>query len=300
MLMKKIIDLLHDVQNLIISENTSCKQLTTFKVGGCCTAVFPSTVDAFISCIEILKKNDAKFIVIGNGSNILFDDDGYDGIVVVTTELKQLAVSENRISAECGVPLHALCTAASGASLAGLQFAYGIPGTVGGAVFMNAGAYDGEIKDCIVDVTCFDPETSKLIRLTKEECDFSYRHSAFEDNGLIIVGADFELSYGDKNEIKREMSEIIGKRRDKQPLNYPSAGSAFKRYPGRYTAKMIDEAGLKGYSVGGAQISEKHAGFIINRKDATCRDIKELVDTVKSVIKDKEGIDIECEIRFIK
>ena len=298
--MKKIIDLLHDVQNLIISENTSCKQLTTFKVGGCCTAVFPCTVDAFISCIEILKENNAKFIVIGNGSNILFDDDGYDGIVVVTTELKQLAVSENRISAECGVPLHALCTAASGASLAGLQFAYGIPGTVGGAVFMNAGAYDGEIKDCIVDVTCFDPETSKLIKLTKEECDFSYRHSAFEDNGFIIVGADFELSYGDKNEIKREMSEIIGKRRDKQPLNYPSAGSAFKRYPGRYTAKMIDEAGLKGYSVGGAQISEKHAGFIINRKDATCRDIKELVDTVKSVIKDKEGIDIECEIRFIK
>ncbi|MBR6645251.1 MAG: UDP-N-acetylmuramate dehydrogenase [Clostridia bacterium] len=298
--MKKIIDLLHDVQNLTISENTSCKQLTTFKVGGYCTAVFPSTVDAFISCIEILKKNDAKFIVIGNGSNILFDDDGYDGIVVVTTELKQLVVSENRISAECGVPLHTLCTAASGASLAGLQFAYGIPGTVGGAVFMNAGAYDGEIKDCIVDVTCFDPETSKLIKLTKEECDFSYRHSAFEDNGLIIVGADFELSYGDKNEIKREMSEIIGKRRDKQPLNYPSAGSAFKRYPGRYTAKMIDEAGLKGYSVGGAQISEKHAGFIINRKNATCRDIKELVDTVKSVIKDKEGIDIECEIRFIK
>ena len=300
MLMKKIIDLLHDVQNLTISENTSCKQLTTFKVGGYCTAVFPSTIDAFISCIEILKKNDAKFIVIGNGSNILFDDDGYDGIVVVTTELKQLVVSENRISAECGVPLHALCTAASGASLAGLQFAYGIPGTVGGAVFMNAGAYDGEIKDCIVDVTCFDPETSKLITLTKEECDFSYRHSAFEDNGLIVVWVNFELSYGDTNEIKREMGEIIQKRRDKQPLNYPSAGSAFKRYPGRYTAKMIDEAGLKGYSVGGAQISEKHAGFIINRKNATCRDIKELVDTVKSVIKDKEGIDIECEIRFIK
>ena len=300
MLMKKIINLLHDVQNLRISGNTSCKQLTTFKVGGCCTAVFPSTVDAFKSCIEILKKNDAKFIVIGNGSNIVFADDGYDGIVVVTTELKQLVVSENRISAECGVPLHALCTAACNASLSGLQFAYGIPGTVGGAVFMNAGAYDGEIKDCIVDVTCFDPETSKLVTLTKDECDFSYRHSAFEENSLIIVWTNLELSFGDKDEIKREMSEIIGKRRDKQPLNYPSAGSAFKRYPGRYTAKMIDDAGLKGYSVGGAQISEKHAGFIINRKDATCRDIKELVDTVKSVIKDKEGIDIECEIRFIK
>ncbi len=300
MLMKKIIGLLQNIQNLRISENTSCKQLTTFKVGGCCTAVFPSTVDALRSCIEILKENNIKFIVIGNGSNIVFDDDGYDGIVVVTTELKQFVISENKICAECGAPLHAICTAACNASLSGLQFAYGIPGTVGGAVFMNAGAYDGEIKDCVVDVTCFDPQTSNFITLTKEECDFSYRHSAFEDNGLIIVRANFELCHGNKDEIKREMSEIIAKRRDKQPLNYPSAGSAFKRYPGRYTAKMIDEAGLKGYSVGGAQISEKHAGFIINRENATCRDIQELVDTVKSAIKDKEGIDIVCEIRFIK
>lgn len=300
MLMKKIIGLLQNIQNLKISENISCKQLTTFKVGGCCTAVFPGTVDAFKSCLEILKENNIKFIVIGNGSNIVFDDDGYNGIVVVTTELKQFVVSENKICAECGAPLYAICTAACNASLSGLQFAYGIPGTVGGAVFMNAGAYDGEIKDCIVDVTCFDPQTSKFITLTKEECDFSYRHSAFEDNGLIIIWANFVLSHGDKDEIKREMSEIIQKRRDKQPLNYPSAGSAFKRYPGRYTAKMIDDAGLKGFSVGGAQISEKHAGFIINKDKATCRDIKELVNTVKSVIKDKEGIDIESEIRFIK
>ncbi len=300
MLMKNIIELLCNIPNLEISENTSCKQLTTFKVGGSCTAVYPQSVGAFASCIQTLKKNGVKFIVIGNGSNIVFDDNGYDGIVVVTTELKKIEITENKIYALCGTPLHALCTAACGASLSGLQFAYGIPGTVGGAVFMNAGAYDGEIKDCIVSVRCFDLEKLKFVTLSKDECDFSYRHSAFEDNGLIIVSADFELQLGDKEEIKREMSEIIQKRRDKQPLNYPSAGSAFKRYPGRYTAKMIDEAGLKGYSVGGAQISEKHAGFIINKDKATCRDIKELVDTVKSVIKDREGIEIECEIRFIK
>lgn len=298
--MKQIIESLLNIPSLRVSENTSCKSLTTFKVGGSCTAVFPQNIEALYTSVELLKKNKVKFIVIGNGSNIVFDDDGYDGIVVVTTELKQFVVSENKISAECGAPLHAICTAACNASLSGLQFAYGIPGTVGGAVFMNAGAYDGEIKDCIVDITCFDPQTSKLITLTKDECDFSYRHSAFEDNGLIILWANFVLSYGDKDEIKREMSEIIRKRRDKQPLNYPSAGSAFKRYPGRYTAKMIDEAGLKGFSVGGAQISEKHAGFIINKDNATCKDIKCLVDKVRSVIKDTEGIDIECEIRFIK
>lgn len=298
--MKNIIEPLLNIPGLEISENTSCKTLTTFKVGGCCTAVYPKTKDAFAACIQELKENGIKFIVIGNGSNIVFDDDGYDGVVVVTTELKDIEISENKIHALCGAPLHSLCTAACAASLSGLQFAYGIPGTVGGAVFMNAGAYDGEIKDCIVRVECFDPELMKFITLSKEECDFSYRHSAFEDNGLIIVSADFELQKGNKEEIKCQMSEIIQKRRDKQPLNYPSAGSAFKRYPGRYTARMIDEAGLKGYSVGGAQISEKHAGFIINKGGATCEDILNLVNTVKSVIKDREKIDIECEIRFIK
>ncbi len=298
--MKDIVEVLSNIPNIKISENMSCKSLTTFKVGGSCTAVYPQTIDAFASCIQTLKENSIKFIVIGNGSNIVFDDNGYDGVVVVTTELKKIEVTENKINALCGATLYSLCTAASDSSLSGLEFAYGIPGTVGGAVFMNAGAYDGEIKDCIVSVRCFDLKKMNFITLSKEECDFSYRHSAFEDNGLIIVSADFELQQGNKEEIKRQMSEIIQKRRDKQPLNYPSAGSAFKRYPGRYTAKMIDEAGLKGYFVGGAQISEKHAGFIINKGGATCEDIRNLVNTVKSVIKDREKIDIECEIRFIK
>ncbi len=298
--MKNIITELKEIQNITVCENISCKQLTTFKVGGECTAVFPQNIDAFIRTLEYLKQQEIKHIVLGNGSNVVFSDNGYDGIVVVTTDMKSVCVCDNAINAECGAPLHAVCTKALDNSLCGVQFAYGIPGTVGGAVFMNAGAYDGEIKDVVKSVKCYSYSDGKVITLSNEECGFAYRYSDFQNNGLIVLSAEFVLKNGNREQIKAEMTDIISRRKDKQPLNYPSAGSAFKRYPGKYTAKMIDEAGLKGYKCGGAQVSEKHAGFIVNVGGATCENIKELVDTIKREIKLKEGIDIECEIRFIE
>lgn len=298
--MKNIVESIRSMPNVRLCEDCSCKQLTTFKVGGECTAVFPASEDALVSLIDLLYTNKVKFYILGNGSNVVFDDSGYDGAVIVTTDVKELTKDGNRIYASCGAPLHAVCNAAMEGSLSGLQFAYGIPGTVGGAVFMNAGAYDGEIKDVVERVKCYDIESRKILYLKASECGFAYRYSSFQKNGLVILGAEFVLQRGDRDQIKNEMADIISRRKEKQPLNYPSAGSAFKRYPGRYTAKMIDDAGLKGYCCGGAQVSEKHAGFIINTGDATCDDIRSLVNKIKEVIREKEGIQIECEIRFIQ
>ncbi len=298
--MKNIIEFLKSLPGVRVCTGTSCKQLTTFKIGGECTAVFPDSESSLVMLIRVLKERNIKFYILGNGSNVVFSDEGYDGIVIVTTDVKHISADDNRIYASCGVPLHVLCHTAADNSLAGLQFAYGIPGTVGGAVFMNAGAYDGEIKDVVSFVKCYDMNTDEILMLSNVKCGFSYRYSDFQSNGLVILGAEFVLHQGIKEDIKSEMNGIILKRKDKQPLNYPSAGSAFKRYPGKYTAKMIDEAGLKGFACGGAQVSVKHAGFIVNTGNATCSDVQKLISIIKETIKDREGIQIECEIRFVQ
>ncbi len=298
--MKNIIEFLKSLSGVRVCTGISCKNLTTFKIGGDCTAVFPDSESSLVTVIHALKEYNIKSCILGNGSNVVFSDEGYDGIVVVTTDIKSISVNDNRIYASCGVPLHVLCNTAADNSLSGLQFAYGIPGTVGGAVFMNAGAYDGEIKDVVSSVRCYNTLTDETLTLKTDECGFSYRYSDFQNNGLVILGAEFILQQGIKEDIKSEMNGIILKRKEKQPLNYPSAGSAFKRYPGKYTAKMIDEAGLKGFACGGAQVSVKHAGFIVNTGNATCGDVEALVDIIKKKIEDREGIQIECEIRFVK
>lgn len=298
--MKNIIEFLKSLPGVRVCTGTSCKQLTTFKIGGECTAVFPDSESSLVMLIRVLKERNIKFYILGNGSNVVFSDEGYDGIVIVTTDVKHISADDNRIYASCGVPLHVLCHTAADNSLAGLQFAYGIPGTVGGAVFMNAGAYDGEIKDVVSFVKCYDMNTDETLMLSNDKCGFSYRYSDFQSNGLVILGAEFVLHRGIKEDIKSEMNGIILKRKDKQPLNYPSAGSVFKRYPGKYTAKMIDEAGLKGFACGGAQVSVKHAGFIVNTGNATCSDVQKLIGIIKKTIKDREGIQIECEIRFVQ
>lgn len=275
-------------------------EFTTFRVGGGCdTVLYPADVGAFVRAVKLLKESGEKFCVLGAGSNVLFSDEGYRGTVVLTTEIKTVNVKENTLYAECGAPLVQLCRAALDASLTGLEFAYGIPGTLGGAVFMNAGAYDGEMKNAVSSVTVYDADTDKIITYDAADCDFSYRHSRFQNSGELVLSAELKLQPGEKGSIRKKMNELMGRRRDKQPLNYPSAGSVFKRYPGRYTAAMIDAAGLKGYSIGGAQVSEKHAGFIINKGGATSADIKALIKHIQSEIKRTEGIDIECEIRFI-
>ena len=273
--------------------------ITTFKVGGPCTVVYPGSERELISVVDECVDSGIKFVVLGCGSNVLFRDSGYDGAVILTQSLNPVRVEADTVYAGCGAPLHTICRAAYDAGLSGAEFAYGIPGSLGGAVFMNAGAYGGEMKDIVSSVTAYSVADRRTVTLSCEECGFGYRHSVFEDNGFIVLSASLRLSRGDKTEIRALMDDLINRRKTKQPLNYPSAGSTFKRYPGRYTGQMIEEAGLKGFTVGGAQVSEKHAGFVINKGGATAEDILNLIDRVKAVIKEREGIDIECEIRVI-
>ena len=282
-------------------ENKSASEFTTFKIGGGCFAVYTEDCDQLVKTVDSARKYGVRYVVIGAGSNVLFSDEGFAGAVILTKYIdKAPEVNGNIIKAYCGTPLFTLCKTALEKSLTGAEFAYGIPGSVGGAVFMNAGAYDGEIKDICISVTAYSPSDNAVKVYNNEQCDFGYRQSRFsEDNDEIILSAEFEFKKGVKKEIKAQMTEILQKRKDKQPLNYPSAGSVFKRYPGRYTGQMIEAAGLKGYTVGGAQVSEKHAGFIINKGGATADDVMRLIRYIKSVIKEKEHVDLECEARFI-
>ncbi len=273
----------------------------TFRIGG--NAEFfakPGTEGELIALIESAKEAEIPFTVIGGGSNILFSDSGVSGLVITTSGLKSMEISGTRIKAGSGVSMPVLSSRAAKEALAGLSFASGIPGTLGGGIFMNAGAYDGEIADVLISTRYYDCLDGKIYELKKEEHDFSYRHSLYMEHGeRIILSAELELSEGDSEKIKAECEELLKRRAEKQPLEYPSAGSAFKRYPGYFTAKLIDECGLKGYSVGGAQVSEKHAGFVINRGGATARDVLALTEHIKNVIKERHGIEIEREIRFI-
>ena len=287
-------------KNIQYAENKRASEFTSFKIGGECFVVYPANESELINIIRFCRDNTFKFIVLGCGSNVLFSDDGYDGAVILTQKLNKVNCSDDIITAECGAQLSTVCKTAYKNGLCGLEFAYGIPGSVGGAVFMNAGAYGGETKDVILKVRAYSFDDDKVLEFDNAECDFGYRHSVFEDKNFIILSAEYKLTAADKTEIKAKMDDYIGRRKSKQPLNYPSAGSVFKRYPGRYTGQMIEASGLKGYTVGGAQVSEKHAGFIVNKGGATASDVLELIEHIKSVIKEREGVDIETEIRVIR
>lgn len=284
--------------------NYRMSDMTSFKLGGKADIViFPSSLEAFRAILKWLSENNMKYMVLGKGSNVLFSDEGYRGAVVSVYRLAKIAVddTESIVEAECGAPLTSCAVSAQRASLTGLEFAYGIPGSCGGAVFMNAGAYGGEMAGVVEAVTYYDTYSDSVRTIFSEECDFRYRHSLFRDNpNMIILSIKLRLSKGDKDEIKRVMDDYMNRRISKQPLEYPSAGSVFKRYPGYYTAQLIDEAGLKGVSVGGAQVSEKHAGFIINKGNATEKDVISLIELIQKKVKEINGIDIECEIIKVK
>ncbi|MBQ6702537.1 MAG: UDP-N-acetylmuramate dehydrogenase [Clostridia bacterium] len=273
---------------------------STFKIGGIADYIaYPKTESALCALVDYLNDEGIKYTVVGNGSNLLFADEGYRGVIVVTTHLKKIRKTRNTLYAECGVSLTALAVYAQKHGLSGLEFAYGIPGTVGGAVYMNAGAYGGEIKDVLLKSAYFDQETSKRFELYNPGHKFGYRKSIYADNSHVILSAVFELKPKDPAEIKAEMDGFMAARKEKQPLDYPSAGSTFKRCEGHYTAQMIDQAGLKGFTVGGAQVSEKHAGFVINKGNATARDVKELICVIKAKLKEKFDVDIQEEVKFI-
>ena len=275
---------------------------TTFKIGGKAKlAVFPLDSDAFVGTVAALSDNGIKFMTVGNGSNLLFSDEGFDGVVIITTQMKSIKVDGDLVLADAGAPLTKTSLTARDASLSGLEFAYGIPGSIGGAIYMNAGAYEGEISQVLLSCRAYDTVEKKILTFDNQSCDFSYRNSIFEKNGARyhIIDAVFKLNSGNKNEISKKMDDLMSRRREKQPLEYPSAGSAFKRLDGYFTAKLIDEAGLKGYAVGGAEVSTKHAGFIINKGNASAKDVRELIAHVKKVIFDKFGLKIEEEIRIV-
>lgn len=284
-----------------IMPNADMKKFSTFRIGGAADiALFPKTKDSLVAVLDYVIKNNIKYTVIGNGSNVVFCDEGYKGVVIITTQMKQYSFNDDILVCDAGAPLTQIAVNAVRSGYEGFAFACGIPGTIGGAVFMNAGAYEGEISDILLYSEYYDTKTGQLGRFEAKDHEFGYRHSAYMDSDKIILSAAFKLKKAENPEaVVALMNDHIKARKEKQPLEYPSAGSTFKRYPGYFTAKLIDEAGLKGYSVGGAQVSEKHAGFVINKGDATAKDVYDLIAVIKEAIYKREGIEIECEVRYI-
>ena len=235
---------------------------------------------------------------MGNGSNLLITDDFHKGAFISTKNLNSIEEKDGIITALSGVKLSSLCSFCASLSLSGLEELSGIPGTVGGAVYMNAGAYGGEIKDTLVKATYLtkDLEIKEILGV---DCKFSYRNSVFQENGGIILSATFKLNKANKDEIKEKTLELLKRRNEKQPLEYPSAGSTFKRPEGYFAGKLIEDSGLKGYMIGGAQVSEKHCGFVINKDNATSKDILDLISHIKKTVLEKQGVELETEVKVI-
>lgn len=285
---------------LSIKENSPIAPYCSMKAGGNAKYLcFPENPDELKACILYMREKDVKTLILGNASNTLFSDEGYDGAIIFTTRINRVQVSGNRITAECGAPLSSISTVAAKEALTGLEFSYGIPGTVGGGVFMNAGAYGGEISDCFAEGLFLTPELKEVV-LSRGEMGFSYRKSVLSENNFILLSATFELKKGDPDQIRAAMDHFWKLRKEKQPLEYPSCGSAFKRPAGAYAGALIEQCGLKGFSIGGAQVSEKHAGFIINKDNAKANDIIKLIDYVSDTVFEKTGFRLEPEIRIFR
>ena len=281
-------------------QDESLKKHITFKVGGDAKFVaMPQTKHQAANLIKFLKENNIKYYIIGRGSNVIFRDEGFDGVIIKTSNMQNIEfIGEDKVYADSGVVLNVLCKTLQEKSLAGLEFCYGIPGNVGGGLFMNCGAYGGEISSAVCEVEYID-ENGNFQKIDVKDCQFSYRHSIFQDNNWFITGCTFKLTKGDKTQILSFMEDIMQRRIDKQPLDKPSAGSSFKRPVGYFAAALIDECGLKGYSIGGAQVSEKHAGFIVNTGNATCNDIVALAEYVEQTVMQKKGVAIEKEMIIV-
>lgn len=279
---------------------------STFKIGGNAKVVyFPKNKGEFVELLLHLKREGERYFVVGNGSNLLFDDRGFDGSIICTGGMADCSYEYKPdhvvIYAEAGKRLTELSLEAGKKhALTGLEFAYGIPATVGGAVYMNAGAYGGQMADVVLDIEAYDTDKNEIVTIDNAGADFSYRHSVFEENkSLVVLSVRLRLALGDAKEIAEKMDTNMKSRRDKQPLEFPSAGSTFKRPVGYFAAKLIDDAGLKGYTVGGARVSEKHAGFVINAGGATCADVRALMDDVSRIVKEKFGVELSPEIIYL-
>lgn len=275
------------------------KKHTTFHIGGPADClVTPETVEELGQVLASCHAAKVPVFILGNGSNLLVSDNGMEGVVIqLFGKFNQYSVEGNVIKAQAGILLSKLGSVAKNASLAGFEFAAGIPGTLGGAVVMNAGAYGGEMKDIITSVQVMD-KNGNLLEIPKEEMDFSYRHSIISEKNYIVIGATITLAPGDAEEIAARMEELSIARKTKQPLEYPSAGSTFKRPEGYFAGKLIQDAGLRGYQVGDAQISEKHCGFVINKGNASARDVMQLMKDVQDKVMEQFGVLLEPEVRL--
>ena len=273
---------------------------TTFRVGGPADFfVTPKAKEEVRDVIRICKEAGMPYYIIGNGSNLLVSDAGYRGVIVqIYKEMNEVKVEGDLVKAQAGALLSGIAAKALGAELSGFEFASGIPGTIGGACVMNAGAYGGEMKDVLESVTVLTGE-GKIIELGRNELELGYRTSVIAKKGYIVLGAVLKLERGDGEKIKTYMDELKEKRVTKQPLEYPSAGSTFKRPEGYFAGKLIEDAGLRGFQVGGAQVSEKHCGFVINRDHATAADIMELMRQVQIRVKENSGVDLEPEVKRV-
>lgn len=281
--------------------NAPMKKYTSFKCGGNARVlVIPESVDSLQKILDFCHLKNVHPLVIGNGSNLLVSDNGIDNVVIkIGSKMSNIyLIDDETIYCEAGASLKSLCMYALENSLSGLEFAYGIPGTLGGAVYMNAGAYGGEMKDVLVSVKHIDLN-GKMGDLLQNDLHLRYRGSAYTDNGYTIISATMKLKKADKTEIKAAMDDKLQRRKDKQPLEYPSAGSTFKRPEGYFAGALIEDCGLKGYTVGGAQVSEKHAGFVINKNNATTTDVINLIKDVQKIVYEKHGVKLETEVKII-
>lgn len=275
----------------------SLKNHTTFRIGGKCRiAVFINGEKVLGELVSYCRDNNVKYFILGNGSNIIADDKDFEGAVfIIGNDFSRINYIRNGVvECEAGLMLSRLCVTVMKEGLTGLEFAYGIPGTVGGALYMNAGAYGGEMSDVVVSADYLDID-GKVKSISKENMDLSYRHSAFMKSGRIILRVRIKLKQGVIMDIEQKMEKLMNQRREKQPLNFPSAGSTFKRPQGAFAAALIEQCGLKGFSVGDAQVSEKHSGFVINKGEATFEDLMELVEKVKEKVKNDTGYELELE-----
>lgn len=274
---------------------------TSFCLGGPAKLLIkPKDEETLIEILREIKKYNYNFYILGNCTNIIVKDKGFDGIIIkLKNKLKDLKkVSDTEIYAGAGVSLKKVSEFAMENSLTGLEFAHGIPGSLGGGVVMNAGAYDGEMKNVIKSVRLLD-ENFKVIEVSCQDMNFSYRHSLVQERDLIVLGATFSLSPGNKDDIREKYEEFDKRRAEKQPLDLPSAGSTFKRPSGYFAGKLIDDSGLRGFTHNGAGISEKHCGFVVNKNNATAKDVLETIEIVQKVVHDKFGVNLEREVKII-
>ncbi|WP_314937771.1 UDP-N-acetylmuramate dehydrogenase [Parvimonas micra] len=288
--------------NCVVRYDEPLKSHTTFKIGGNCIALIePREISDIIEAVKICRKNNIKFFVIGNGSNLLVPDEGYNGVIIkLKSEFSKIEVEGDYLIVNSGAKLSEVYTVAYENSLTGFEFASGIPGTIGGAIYMNAGAYGGEMKDIVESVQVLDLDNFELRELKNEELEFSYRKSIIQRKNYIVTTIKLKLQKGNKEEINAVYEDLRERRNSKQPLNFGSAGSTFKRPEGHFASKLIEDAGLKGYHIKDAWVSEKHSGFIVNKGNASFKEVMELIEYVQKVVFEKFGVKLETEVRILK